>query len=385
MEKVNKIYKYFSIAIILSAVLSTSGCSLFPNEEEILAPPLIEPARELYETMQVEKKSIENKAECIAYFVPAKKTTLYFYSSGYISNIFIEIGDQVKKNNNTIDDYKDSEISKNKETNDGLKVVEVAEGQLIASLDASNLDFEIKKQEIIVKKLNHICEKLKIDFESQEVKDDYLLEQAVFDLEIETLQLENLKNQLAKLKLFSPVSGILDYVGDFQIGDYINANIPFVKIIDPAIVVLESNDSPSGIFKIGMEVEILVNSKTYKGAVIDIPEIPTKQDYQKAVASGKLTEYNRLMNSISNTVKFDIFNGPENIDLGERAEIKTILAKKDNVISLPKSVIQEYEDRYYVRILKDGISVKRFIELGLESDSEYEIISGLDVGDLVIK
>ena len=40
--------------------------------------------------------------------------------------------------------------------------------------------------------------------------------------------------------------------------------------------------------------------------------------------------------------------------------------------------------RRYVNVLEDGVRVEKDVEIGLMTDTEAEIIKGIDEGDLVI-
>ena len=40
--------------------------------------------------------------------------------------------------------------------------------------------------------------------------------------------------------------------------------------------------------------------------------------------------------------------------------------------------------RRYVNVLEDGVRVEKDVEIGLQTDTEAEIINGLEEGDLVI-
>jgi hypothetical protein len=50
-----------------------------------------------------------------------------------------------------------------------------------------------------------------------------------------------------------------------------------------------------------------------------------------------------------------------------------------------KTLIKNYSGRNYVVLLEDGMRVERDVEIGLETGTDVEIVSGLEPGEQVIK
>ena len=65
------------IAAVLIMFLFTS-CTLMPVEEEVLAPPVKEPQKVEYETIEVKKGTIEKKIRCTGYFVSVATEDVFF-------------------------------------------------------------------------------------------------------------------------------------------------------------------------------------------------------------------------------------------------------------------------------------------------------------------
>ena len=63
----NRTFLVFLVIILL--VIGLSGCYLFPKEEEVLAPPLIEPPEITYETLEATRGTIEKKITASGTFV----------------------------------------------------------------------------------------------------------------------------------------------------------------------------------------------------------------------------------------------------------------------------------------------------------------------------
>ena len=76
---------------------------------------------------------------------------------------------------------------------------------------------------------------------------------------------------------------------------------------------------------------------------------------------------------------------PEDGEIGNSADISVVLQKSEDAIVIPKSVVQGFAGRRVVKVLEDDVVIEKDIETGIESVTEYEVISGLSEGELVIK
>ena len=78
-------------------------------------------------------------------------------------------------------------------------------------------------------------------------------------------------------------------------------------------------------------------------------------------------------------------NPDENIKIGYEADAEIILDKKTNTIAVGfESVQTDIDGKKFVFIAADNIAKKRYIQTGLESDFDIEIISGLKEGETYI-
>lgn len=107
--------------------------------------------------------------------------------------------------------------------------------------------------------------------------------------------------------------------------------------------------------------------KTFTGRVIGV-------DTTGIVSSG-VTNY-------PTTVQFDI-KAPDVLS-NMSATANIILDSKDEVLLVPSTAVQTVSGQTMVRVLEKGQPVQQPVEVGLTSDSQSEIISGLNEGDEVV-
>lgn len=128
---------------------------------------------------------------------------------------------------------------------------------------------------------------------------------------------------------------------------------------------------------------------------IDVPKLKVGQKATIVLDSlsdktftGKVMTVDRI-GSISNNVT----NYPVNIQLDTSSEeilpnmtanASIIIQTKNDVLLVPSAAIQTQAGQSFVRILKDGKEQEVNVQTGLSSDTQVEIISGLNEGDTVI-
>ncbi|MCX7709031.1 MAG: hypothetical protein N2484_04210 [Clostridia bacterium] len=371
-----------ALIILSTGVINLlAGCAFVPKEEAALAPPLKEPEKVTYNTIEIKKGTIDNRVSATGYFVSSQQTNLGFqFRGGYLKGIYVKTGSNVRTNHN--EQKRDEDPSRN---NDGKEDITVKKGDLLAELDSGSLENEIKVQDLELRKAEIQLEKLKTEYQINGGGDKYAIKQAEVEVELSKVKLNNLRTELQKSKLISPVSGIIDFIDETKAGEYINANKTFIRIVDPSQLVVESSENGVSSLKFGMKVEIEVKGRTYPGEVVMAPYDVSAKDYAKARDYGKEEEYTKLMEKLQNTVRVRVSPIPGGVVIGDPARISASLSKKENVLLVPKNVVHTFEGRKFVKVLKDDMVSEVDIETGLQSTTDYEVLKGLQEGDKVIK
>lgn len=323
------------LLMLLLFAFSFSGCYFFPKEEKVLAPPLIEPPKITYDTIDVKKGTIEKKVTGTANFESSDQKDVFFaFKGGNLKNIYVKLGDKVKK------------------------------GQLIAELDTGHMESQIKIAELDLKfkQLDYDSEKSKGTTGTDLEKKDIKVQKA-------KINLDDLKQEYNKSKLVAPISGQVVFIDKISTGDYINAFKPILKIADPGKLQLQYQTDNTSDFQLGMAVDIKFKDKMYKGKVVMTPaNMPYGAD-----------------ESLKKTIIISLNSVPSGTEIGDSADINVTLQKKENVIVLPRNVINTFASRNYVQILDKNIPVERDVELGMQTPTEVEIVKGLNEGEKVIQ
>lgn len=120
--------------------------------------------------------------------------------------------------------------------------------------------------------------------------------------------------------------------------------------------------------KEGQKADITLGSFSYEGTVEKISRIASVNEKGASMINAQ--------------VKVD--NPDENIFLGVDAKVVVHAATAEDALLVPNSVINIGKDGSFCYVVEDGVIVRRPVETGIASDSETEILSGLDENDAVI-
>ena len=328
------------VPIFIAAFLTVtlSGCYFFPKEEEVLAPPIKVPDKITYETIEVKKGTIENTVRVSGSFVSVSQKDLFYEDrGGRLKEVYAVLGQNVKK------------------------------GDVLAEIDTENIVNDIKLQELAVKRSQLLYDDAQARYEIDGGSRTEL-EMAKLDYESNQLRLQNLKTELQKARLVSPIDGNIVYVTNTKLGEYVNAYQTVVRVADPTQLQLRYSQDKINSFSLGMKATVKIDNEEYDAEVTMTPaEAPQDADEQT-----------------KKSVFLKVDNIPEGVKIGKNATISLTLEKQEDVIIVPKQVINNFANRKFVNVLKDNIREERDIEVGIQNDTEAEVIKGLEEGELII-
>jgi macrolide-specific efflux system membrane fusion protein len=393
-------------AAILVLLLSLVSCFLAPREEEILAPPLAVPPEIDYQTAVVTRQTIEDSIRTYGVFTYAYRTDLFFEErGGRLKAVHVRPGDEVSQGDLVAELYTDEIEAEIAQAELSLRRARLALREKQEQLaDSSNL--EIANEELQLAQLR--LDEARYDLQTEEeiaqisgtesagVRDlrvtvaerelavtraqlevDRLrsestpiqLELAEIDVESASLRLDELNRQLNSTMLPTPLSGIVTWVNSrTQAGDTVAAFQGLLRVSDPSDLVFEYQGSDAGSFRPGMECTVEVNDVEYPGSVVLTPSsVPfdQRQEYEE-------------------TVQIRVEGLPPDVSPGRAGMVTLVLARREDVLVVPKRAVQRYASRRYVNVLVNGVRVERDVEVGLESQTESEIVAGLAEGDKIV-
>lgn len=330
--------KTLTLTLVLAMLLA--GCGyLFPPEEEILAPPLVEPEEVEYRTHTAEMGEIEQVLQVMAYFSPSKTASLMFLNEGgFVTAINAKLSQ------------------------------EVAEGDVLIELDSQELNRRIRQQRIEVEKAQISLETVRRTAGGTAEDQAAAIRMAELELRQQQNTLNDLYTDLNNAQLVAPFGGVISYMlTGMEVGQDVQAGTVLMTVSDPAEVILTYSGDSAHSFTAGMDVSIKVGGNTYAGKVGADPTTTPN-------TAGKMVS----------EVQFAVEGYDGEAKMGDGAWVSTVLRRSEDTIVLPKNCVNSFFGRKFVNLLEDGVKVERDVEVGIETATEVEIVKGLAVGEVVI-
>lgn len=189
-------------------------------------------------------------------------------------------------------------------------------------------------------------------------------------------QLEQINSNISKTSIYSPSSGIVTAVYADK-GAFVSSASPLMDIqttdsLAVSSMMLVQDAAALSIGQSAVIVQKIRNEeKNHPASVMDIG------DYAVSTQSPLGLEEQRVEVKLS-------FESAEQLFIGYDVDVIIETLRKDDVIVLPKTSVFEIDRENYVWKIENDILVRQPVQIGLQTDFDYEIVSGLEEGDYII-
>ncbi len=249
----------------------------------------------------------------------------------------------------------------------------VGTGQLLAAIDASTIQSNLKQVESQLELATSVFERRK-NLWDQKIGTEVQYLEAKSNKESLESQRNALASQLRQTRVQSPFSGTVDAVF-VKSGEMVQPGVPIARVVSPTDMYLKADVSEAhlGKFTPGDEVEVSLigEDQLYKTRVKSVGNVvnPQNRTFQLEVAlpAGQ-RDFKFRPNQVATITLADY------------------VAKE--AIQIPNKVILTGKDSKFVYVVKEvegqPVAIKKVIELGETSEGMTEILKGLDPLDQVI-
>jgi len=192
------------------------------------------------------------------------------------------------------------------------------------------------------------------------------------ELALKKAELDAAQTTLDNMELKAPFSGILIEM-DAAANQPFHADDILFKIIDPRAlqIVASVTEEDFPLLNVGQGAEIFFDARpdvTAQGTVSSI--IPLR------IEGSDSPLYN---------IYITLDEVPEGLADGMTADAAITLAKREDVLCLPRAIVRaSSSDTAIVKVWDGAQEVEREIRVGLRGDTYVEIVSGLDEGEQVV-
>ena len=343
-----------------------AGCA--KPEEEVIAVVSDENAGYTYHLAEVKRGNVVWSKNLSCRYIQTKEQEVSFSDGGKkIEKVYVREGDYVKV---------------------GDVLAEASIGTL--EEDIAKLEYEIEKKELQKGYLD-IHEQFDLtdsyyamayysdceeeDLEEKEERDADIIESYQNqredfedELEFDRAELAKLKEELEDSRLYATMNGMVYKITKDLEGSTSKKGEVIMTIID----------GTDGMFE--------MESADYAQYFRENEAVTMEITHGEAKGTYELLPYR--MDAWAERQYFSIYDGPENegIEVKTTGTICLLLDQRENVLCLPNECIFHAENKSYVYVLDEqNMKTVCWVETGLVGDSETEIVSGLNEGDMVVK
>jgi RND family efflux transporter MFP subunit len=282
--------------------------------------------------LPVSEREVEQNYELTATVQPQIKNSIAPSAPGRIRDILVEIGQNVTK------------------------------GQKLVQMDVANLSNMETQIENVKRTYKRTQELFGVGGASQQELDNA-------KLQLDLAQ-TNLRNMSENTFLLSPITGIVT-ARNYDNGDMYSGQMPVLTVmqINPVKLVVNVSESYYSQIKLGMPIDIKFD--VFEG-----------QKFQ-----GKVSLIYPTINEQTRTfpIEIKLSNNNNKVRPGMFARVTLEFGKAKRVVVPDQSVVkQSGSGARFVYVYNNGKVVYKQVEIGRRLENEFEIISGLTTGDLVV-
>ena len=386
-------------ALTLVLLWLSAGCGGNPVLEDTRPTPTslptqVQPAQA---TTQVQRGQVVKEVELTGYIVAAKSQDLFFYSDGYVRTINVKRGDKVTQGQVLATlDAKDLE-SQLAEAQLSLKT---SQAQLEAANQANADDLAEAQVELQIEKIR--LEEVKYNLRSSgsqastyelqiqiqmvnlaQLKVDRLQRgvdpQISEGVEAANLTVQRLQGLLADTQVTAPFDGTVTSLTINKPGEQASAYRTIATVGDlsslevtanqPAQSTADASGAPAGLLSEGMPALIQDASQpsapSVKGRLVRVPgQAPSETDRAVRISLDQPLQGSGL--GLDATVK-----------------VRVQAASKANVLWLPPRYVRTFEERSFVIVVDQSGPHRVDVKTGLAGLERVEIVQGLSEGQVV--
>lgn len=294
-----------------------------------------------YTTAAVQKGDLAQTVSITGTVNPKDQVDLAFMTGGRLESVGADVGDRVSK------------------------------GQVLAKLDTSDLEIELRKAKAEVEEQKKLLVNMKNRPSTYKKAQKEAQRQVIEGAEAAA---DAISQEIKEAALLSPIDGVVTK-RNYDAGEMIAANAAALTVSSEGDLEIHSNIPESDIVKI----------KTGQKASVDFDALPAREIFE-----AKVSEIDPASTVIQDVVyyriKLKILRPDERLKPGMTANVDIKTDERRNVLIAPLRALKTEGGQKSAEILRDGNAVEVVrVETGLEGDEGMvEIKSGLKEGDKVV-
>lgn len=319
------------------------------------------------ETEEITSQSIEQYVSISSKVSAEQEVSVIPQISGVVKNVYVSLGDTVTKGQVLF------------EIDSTNAQIQVQQAQGSYSSAESNVETYRIQYENLLKTLEQTQKMYEIGASSQNDLDDIQTQVDQAKLQMETAEknlqytasasLASAQKQLSDTKVKAEISGVVSEINVTE-GSTIGQSAAMVLVnTDHLKVSFHVSEDVINLISVGSKVYVTVDAVSSEAMEVEVTGISSAADSLTGL-------YN---------VEAKLKNETGKLKPGMFANVKLVVEKQDNVISVPLNTVMEKNGEKYVFVVdENNIVHKVSVETGLKNDEYIEVTSGLSIGDIIV-
>lgn len=383
------------IFFIIALTLTLAGCN-FGRQPAATPLPLTistpQPNQNLVEKMvTVQRGDVVDTRVFPGKAALGKEEELFFIANGRIQDIHVESGDVVSAGAliaelNTRDLGYDIDLA---EKNVKLASLQLEKVRQMATYNLEDAQRDLTIAELRLRKLQESSDASPIDIQIQTLQVERaqaalerleagLDTNAAYDVDRLTVLYEQAQTSLEKVQaaledaqITAPFAGQVRFFDNLVEGEAAKAYEPVGTVVDPESLLVEAN-------LVAEDLELL-----YEGMPVRV-RLPNRAGRELPAQVARLPQ--PFGGGVGAATQVTLVNEEDKQMLrpGASVELLVEVERIEDALWLPPDAIRGFEGNYYVELNDAGVIRETPITIGLRTDEQVQILSGLEEGDEVL-
>jgi RND family efflux transporter MFP subunit len=259
---------------------------------------------------------------------------------------------------------------------------EAAVGAAQSSLDAKRggaTEFDVRDAQFKVDKAQNDLETAmaKLDVKRAnlglaQTATGFDVQSAEKEVDKQRLELERLESNLNDARIIAPFDGKITKVNG-KPGDNVTAFNPVISISSPAAMLVQAQINEADMPKLAVGQRALITIDAFPGQTLNgtVRDLPSSVVTQQGVVADKNT-------------KIVVDWTRPGAEIGMLSRVQVIVQRKEDVLMVPTNAIRTVGRRRFVEYMDGNVKRSRNIEVGISTDVDTEVVTGLDEGMTIL-
>ncbi len=184
---------------------------------------------------------------------------------------------------------------------------------------------------------------------------------------------ELLLEQLDDARLVAPFDGVIQFIKG-KAGESVSAYGPIIGLADPTNLIITADISEDDVPKLALEqvADLTLDAFSSEELTGIIKKLPTSLVTTQGVIQDR-------------SIRIEVVWPKAGAEIGMLARVTITVQHKENVLKVPIESVKRSGRRTFVEFMDGDIKRAKNVEIGIQTETEVEILSGLEEGFVILQ